>query len=294
MAKDKKQIALNKLFVFYIVSGIIFLCIALVLITSKDTGWAIFFGFFGLLFLIVPIIMIPYCYKFDSEGVSICYLFLPVERYLWNKIYDIHITMERYSFYLDIFSITGKVEGESRSYMDGHIYRSRKTKRLLEEHWDGTITGYCFEDAKKWYQKRKSKKEAYIKAHFTDEIVPMEREIRAKVRQLMADYTEEVQKHNLVIRTQYFYVTKSSEELKSRPKEGYVYTACTEISELYEKDENRIVCADTDLLYVRYGKTGYKGSVNDNAMKELRSALTDLLEEINKNGFDFYCSKMID
>ncbi len=294
MAKNKKQIALNNLFVFYMVSGIIFLCIALTLITVKEIGWVIFFGFFGLLFIIAPIILIPYCYKFDSEGVSICYLFLPEERYLWNKIYDIHIIVEGRSFYFDVFSLTGKVEGKYRSYMNGHIYRSRKTKKLLEEHWDGTITGYCFENAKKWYQKRKSKKEAYIKAHFTDEIVPMEREIRAKVRQLTTAFTEEAQKNNLVIRTQYFYVTKSSEELKSRPKEGYVYTACTEISKPYEKDENRIFCTDTDLLYVRYGKAGYKGSVNDNAMKELTSALTDLFEKISKNGFDFYCDKTID
>ena len=38
--------------------------------------------------------------------------------------------------------------------MNGNMRKSFRNKKLLEQYWDGTITGYMFENVKKWFQKR--------------------------------------------------------------------------------------------------------------------------------------------
>jgi len=248
---------------------------------------------------VLPAIFTPYCYAFDSEGVSLCYVFLPVERYLWKDIHAIEVediklgTASRVTifdfFYASVFSIKGTNVGESRFYMNGHIRKSFRTKRLLEKYWDGTITGYLFEDAKKWIDKRKAKKHSQIKAHLTDEVVAMEREIRAETRELLKPFIAQAKQYNLDIKEKYFYITEDFEELKSRPKEGYTYTLVAEISHFNETDQNRIVVVSVDLLYVRLGKTVYRGVKNKHIKEELEFTFSDVLNEINKNGIEVYC-----
>ncbi len=266
---------------------------------ENDTAWSWGFGLVGLILIVLPAIFTPYCYAFDSEGVSLCYVFLPVERYLWKDIHAIEVediklgTASRVtifdSFYASVFSIKGTNVGESRFYMNGHIRKSFRTKRLLEKYWDGTITGYLFEDAKKWIDKRKAKKHSQIKAHLTDEVVAMEREIRAETRELLKPFIAQAKQYNLDIKEKYFYITEDFEELKSRPKEGYTYTLVAEISHFNETDQNRIVVVSVDLLYVRLGKTVYRGVKNKHIKEELEFTFSDVLNEINKNGIEVYC-----
>lgn len=266
---------------------------------ENDTAWSWGFGLVGLILIVLPAIFTPYCYAFDSEGVSLCYVFLPVERYLWKDIHAIEVediklgTASRVTifdfFYASVFSIKGTNVGESRFYMNGHIRKSFRTKRLLEKYWDGTITGYLFEDAKKWIDKRKAKKHSQIKAHLTDEVVAMEREIRAETRELLKPFIAQAKQYNLDIKEKYFYITEDFEELKSRPKEGYTYTLVAEISHFNETDQNRIVVVSVDLLYVRLGKTVYRGVKNKHIKEELEFAFSDVLNEINKNGIEVYC-----
>jgi len=266
---------------------------------ENDTAWSWGFGLVGLILIVLPAIFTPYCYAFDSEGVSLCYVFLPVERYLWKDIHAIEVediklgTASRVTifdfFYASVFSIKGTNVGESRFYMNGHIRKSFRTKRLLEKYWDGTITGYLFEDAKKWIDKRKAKKHSQIKAHLTDEVVAMEREIRAETRELLKPFIAQAKQYNLDIKEKYFYITEDFEELKSRPKEGYTYTLVAEISHFNETDQNRIVVVSVDLLYVRLGKTVYRGVKNKHIKEELEFTFSDVLNEINKNGIEVYC-----
>lgn len=266
---------------------------------ENDTAWSWGFGLVGLILIVLPAIFTPYCYAFDSEGVSLCYVFLPVERYLWKDIHAIEVediklgTASRVTifdfFYASVFSIKGTNVGESRFYMNGHIRKSFRTKRLLEKYWDGTITGYLFEDAKKWIDKRKAKKHSQIKAHLTDEVVAMEREIRAETRELLKPFIAQAKQYNLDIKEKYFYITGDFEELKSRPKEGYTYTLVAEISHFNETDQNRIVVVSVDLLYVRLGKTVYRGVKNKHIKEELEFTFSDVLNEINKNGIEVYC-----
>ena len=44
--------------------------------------------------------------------------------------------------------------------MNGYIRKTFRTKYLLEKYWDGTITGYLFEDVKNWINKRKKRKKS--------------------------------------------------------------------------------------------------------------------------------------
>lgn len=266
---------------------------------ENDTAWGWGFGLVGLLLIVFPAIFTPYCYAFDSEGVSLCYVFLHVERYLWKDIHAIEVediklgTASRVTifdfFYASVFSIKGTNVGESRFYMNGHIRKSFRTKHLLEKYWDGTITGYLFEDAKKWIDKRKAKKQSQIKAHLTDEVVAMEREIRAETREWLKPFIAQAKQYNLDIKVKYFYITEDFEELKSRPKEGYTYTLIAEISHFNETDENRIVVVSVDLLYVRLGKTAYRSVKNKHIKEELEFTFSDMLNEINKNGIEVYC-----
>ena len=269
---------------------------------DSDNAWGFGFGIAALLLIVFPAIFTPYCYAFDSEGVSLCYLFLPVERYLWKNIHAIEVedtsigSASKASifkfFYAYVFSIKGTNVGKSRFYMDGHIRKSFRTKYLLEKYWDGTITGYLFEDAKKWIDKRKTNKQSQIKAHLTDEIVPMEREIRAETREWLKPFIAQAKQYDLDIRAKYFYITKDFEELNSRPKEGYTYTLIAEIAHFNETDENRIVVVSVDLLYVRLGKTSYRGVKNKHAKEELEFTISDMLNEINKNGLEVYCKDL--
>lgn len=292
----RKQFALNKLFNLCVVFGLFLACISVDLLIDGENAGGVGTGIAAVLFMVLPAIFTPFCYAFDADGVSLCYVFLPDERYLWKDIRAIeveYVSSGRYVILLDffyayVFSITGKNVGEKRSYMKGRIRKSFRTKYLLEKYWDGTITGYLFEDAKKWINKRRAKKQARIKAHLTDEVVPLEREIRAEVREWLKPLAAQAKQYDLNIKAKYFYITKDFEELRSRPKEGYTYTLIAEISHFNETDENRIVVVDVELLYVRLGKTSYRGVKNEHAQEELLCTVSDVLNEINKSGIEFF------
>ena len=294
-----KQFALNKLFNFCIVLGLFFAWGSIAFFLKSDKAWGSGFGIVALLLIVLPAIFTPYCYAFDSEGVSLCYIFLPVERYLWKDIHAIEVedtTIATASqanffefFYAYVFAIQGATVGKRRFYMNGHIRKSFRTKHLLEKYWDGTITGYLFEDAKKRINKRKAKKQSQIKAYLTDEIVPMEREIRTETKEWLKPFIAQAKQYNLDIKAKYIYITKDFEELNSRPKEGYTYTLVAEISHFNETDENRIVVVSVDLLYVRVGKTAYRGVKNKHIKEEFEFTFSDVLNQINKNGIEVYC-----
>ena len=169
--KKRKQFALNKLFNFCVVFGLFFAYCSIVCFQDNDATLGLVFGAIALAFIVLPAMFTPYCYTFDSEGVSLRYIFLPTERYLWKDIHAIEVedisTYNSdeaivYLFYAIVFSIKGTNVGKRRFYMNGHIRKSLRTKYLLEKYWDGTITGYMFEDTKKWIDKRKTKKQSQI------------------------------------------------------------------------------------------------------------------------------------
>ena len=297
--KKKKQFALNRLFNCCVFFGLFLAAGAISLFLDNEIAWGCGFAAVDLLFIVIPAIFTPYCYAFDSEGVSLCYVFLPVERYLWKDIHAIDVYWDHWgrSYLLNllfgnVFSIKGVNVGDCRFYMNGHIRKSLRTKYLLEKYWDGTITGYLFEDTKKWLRERKEKKEAHTKAHLADEIVPMEREVRAEVREWLLPFIGQAKQLNVEIRAKYSYVTNDFRESNSRPDEGYTYTLNLEIAQPGETDDERIMILSVDMIYVRLGKTSYRGVKNKFAKEELELRLSEELDEISKNGFEAYLTDL--
>lgn len=285
--KDKRQFAFNRLFNLFIIVGILCGSGAIAALLEQEWSLSIGLGIFALFFFVAALLATPYCYRFDSEGVTICYAFFQNERYLWVNIHTITVTDDdgdSHNIFFDwlfsrVFALKGKVEGERRTYMRGHIQKSGRTKRLLEKYWDGTIIGY-------WGEKSKSRKGKVHRAkpRQTEEIIPMEREAEANAKEWLKPFSARAAQMNLTLRTKFRYITKDLEELKSRPDEEYTYTAIVEIAPPGETKQNRIVEISVDLLYVRIGKNAYRGVANENALTELQGYLTDMLDEIQKSG----------
>ena len=297
---NKREIALNKLFNVCIISGLLLARVCVEFILGKFVGLAIGTGIATLLLIILPTLFTPYCYSFDSEGVSLCYVFLPTERYLWKDIQAIEVEYNGTSikgrldvvfdiFYASVFSIIGNNVGESRFYMQGYIRKSFRTKHLLEKYWDGEITGYLFEGAKKWFIKQRELRQTHIREHFTDEIVPMERDIRASARHWLNPFVAQAKQYGLDVKSKYIYITEDLKKSRSRPKEAYTYTLVAEIAHPDETDKSRVVDVSVDLLYVRLGRTAYRGVPNPHAEEEFRFYMTEVLDEIGKNGLAAYC-----
>lgn len=290
--KDRQQFAFNRLFNLFVIVGVLFGAGAIVVLLEQEWSLSIGLGIFALFFFAAALLATPYCYRFDSEGVTICYVFFQDERYLWVNIHTITVTDDdgdSHNIFFDwlfsrVFAIKGKVEGEHRTYMRGHIQKSGRAKRLLEKYWDGTIIGY-------WGERNKNRKRKGHRAKppQTDTIIPMEREAGANIKEWIKPFSARTAQMNLALHTKFRYITKDLEELKSRPDEGYTYTVIVEIAPPGETKQNRIVAVGADLLYVRIGKNAYQGVFNENALQELQGYLTDTLDAIQKNGFGCCC-----
>lgn len=296
---EKKQIATNKWFNYYIFIGVFMLIMGFVFIDTEEKSIGILGFVCCLISFSLAIISEPFCYVFDSEGVSLLYVFHKKERYLWKNIRFIKVGYESvYSSWRSkvitpshtTFDIDGDVEGEERRYMKHYIRKSIRTKHLIEKYWDGTVTGYELENVKKKFEKWQGKKQKQIDAHFTDEAVKSERKVRAKIREATKACVENAKSYNIDIKVKFFYVISSGEELTSRPDENYRYTACAEISYIGETDEDRIVETDEDLLFVRFGKTGYKCTENKKSAESFAQTLEEVVATICEKGIEFYCN----
>lgn len=111
--------------------GSFLLWISIELLIESEIALGIGFGIAALLFIILPAIFTPFCYSFDSDGVSLRYIFLPTERYLWNDIYSIEVEFKRSGrasvldfFYASVFAVKGNNVGKRRFYMNGNIRKS--------------------------------------------------------------------------------------------------------------------------------------------------------------------------
>lgn len=280
--------ALNRLFNLFVIAGVTVFVVVFYLMENINElkDYLPVLGL-GLFFMIVPVIFMPYCYSFDNDGVTIHYLVLPKERYLWRNISLISVDYNQAGpsnstlfdlLFSKVFKIQGDVEGKKRFYMEGHICKSLRTKHLLEKYWDGTIDNFLFET-----KRVKKNKDKTNKSYSLDEIVPLEREMKALAKQCIAPYHNEIVQFDLELRKRYVFLTSDFIELNSRPLEPYTYTVLVDISRPGETNEDNIWTISVDLLFVRLGRNAYKGVKNKNAMHELEESLTETVESIRNN-----------
>ena len=299
-SKKTHKTASNRNFNLFLICGIILALLDSVAFTEGEIGLGVGIGCVALFLIGVPAIIMPWCYHFDSDGVSAKYIFFSEERYLWKNIHSIRVA-EAISdggrsvlFFYD-FKIDGYVEGKHRRYMDGRISKTRRTKRLIEKYWDGTIEGYWHDEAqeiKKWWSKRTKKIQSRNKQYKTNEIVLMEREARASLRKWMEPFVAEVRQYDLDVHTRYLYITEDYEEYRSRPQSAYIYTAVINISRPNETDEDRIIIFYIDILRVRIGKKSYRGIANLQAESDLKSSFSEIITQIKQQGFDSYLKEV--
>ncbi|MBE6673498.1 MAG: hypothetical protein E7596_00155 [Ruminococcaceae bacterium] len=298
----KRQVAFNKLFNLFVIMGAVFVYGACVMLQDdpelgRSVGGGIVMLVIAAHFILVPTILMPVIYLFDEKGVTICFLFFPNERYLWENIAAIEATDDRSDsrhpildfFFSRVFEISGAVEGKERFYMQGHIRRSRRTKRLLEKYWDGKITGYFIDDVKAWVNKKKGKKkETPVDSA---KIAAMERELRAEVKEWVKPYISKAEEIGLNADLKFVYTTKNLRESNSRPKENFIYIAIVRLSKIGEKDTDKVVEVSADLMKGYTHKKEYKGVKNKHAGDELTFYLEDTLKEISGNGIESYSDK---
>lgn len=289
--ENKRQIALNSTFNIFLITGLLSLWGGIRFLAENVKDFGYFFCGIAALFILVPIIILPYCYIFDSEGLTFKRIFFRDERYLWENICRITATIDsssnsKYAFIeviiSRIFEIKGNVEGEKKPYMDGHMNRNFRTKKLLEEYWDGNISGTSS-------KKKKNKNKDNNKTYDTTEIAALEREVQAKVSTLLEPYSATAKLHNIKLKKKFVYVNEEFDEFDSRPQQDYTYILLIEISQFGETDPERVVEEDADLLFAHLGKSAYKGVINKNLEKDLDERLGYTLNEIYQNGIEVYC-----
>ena len=298
----KRQVAFNKLFNLFVIMGALFVYGACVMLQDdpelgRSVGGGIVMLVIAAHFILVPTILMPVIYLFDEKGVTICFLFFPNERYLWDNIASIEATDDSSDsrhpildfLFSRVFKISGEVEGKERFYMRGEIRRSRRTKHLLEKYWDGKITGYFIDDVKAWLNKQKGKKKE--KPINSEKIAAMERELRAEVKEWVKPYISKAEEIGLNADLKFVYTTKDLNESNSRPKENFTYLAIVRLSKIGEKDIDKVVEVSADLMKGYAHKKEYKGVKNKHAGDELTFYLEDTLKEISENGMESYSDK---
>lgn len=294
MKIKKAQYAINKLVLAFFLMGIILLMISMVAFGEGSIGIGIGMAFFGALFFIIPICFMPLYYRFDSDGVSLKYLFLSEERYLWKNVRSIHLTDDStrtsiFNIFFMVFQINGQVEGKHLRHMEGKIQKSIRTKHLIEKYWDGKVEGYLIDDIKDHINRRKAKKSIRSGKYSAETVSKDERYARESIREKIKPYVSRAATMDLELRYKFVYVTDDLEESNSRPKEKYEFTAMVEISRKSETNEDMILCADSALLTVKLGKNEYISSKRKGAYRDLTEQLDILFDEIEKTGFEAYC-----
>lgn len=277
--EKKRQIALNKVFNLFILIGIILGYVAVLTFLEGDIKTGLILTAIVAVLLLIPIIATPCCYIFDTNGVTLYYVFLPKERYLWNNIRSITVESDDHHhipFLSNVFRIVGCVEGKQHCYMEGKIRKSFRTKRLLETYWDGTITGYFFESPKILKNKKKSR---ISKHYLTDEISAMERKVRDKTRTFLKPFVDKARYQGLELKTSFCY-TVGGKLLASRPTKDYNYIALIEL--LDKSNASRNTDVSVDLIYVHLGKSAYRGVKNEHAIEELKFYITDILNNSSR------------
>ena len=297
--KNKRQIAFNKVFTLFIILGILILLVSISCFSEGDIGFGIGMCIVAGLFLIGAPILLPCYYLYDKEGVTLVYVYMPNERYLWKNIYEIRVidddthSNRKALFFFLVYKITGDVEGKKRFYMDGHIQKSFRNKRLIQKYYDDKIIGYFddeIEDFKAWRAKRKNKKQKQNQMNFAAEIPRIERKLRTDLHNSLQCDINAAQKLGLTLRIEYRYVTKQG-TLNSRPKTDYTYTALVNIAHPNEREKTKKLCMEVKLLSVQLKETDYHFVIHDKERNAFLESLFNTFLAIEQTSFEDYMQK---
>ncbi len=302
MKQPEAHYVIDKLPFLSVLGGVFLIAIANTSFHEGNIELGILILIFAVLLIVIAPVFMPIYYRFDSSGVSIYYLFLHEERYLWSNVYSVTIndrsttSVSLMNLFFREFRIGGKVEGKHRKYMCGNIPKNRKTESLIKKYWQGEIDGHLIDDIKDFMDDTKNfvtnigAKKAMKSGNYSSEnVARAERVARKQTQERIKPYISRFAMIDLELRCKFVYVTDNLDELNSRPKEKYEYTVSVEISRKGETNEDMILCVDATLLTVKLGKDEYVSTKRKGAYRDLTEELDTLLEEIEKTGFEAYC-----
>ena len=286
----KKHYVLNPAVVLFCLIGTILVSIVVSAAREEDIGMAVTFSLLTLI-PVAGLVLMPVGYQFDEKGVTLGYLFLPNERYLWENIHAVAVenwgSNSNPTLLLWIYRLYGICEGRERFYMRGEIAKTFRTKRLITRYWDGTIEGYfddVNDDIKTGFRKLRAKREkqaTVAKKRSADEIKAEERALRAEVRAILSPYFDRAKQRDLTAELSFRYWTEDGSESRSRPEEAYRYLAVIALSRSGKTDGDNLLEASVDLMRVRLGKTSYRGVRNPHMAVELKETAEALLAEVS-------------
>ena len=143
----KKQFATDRKFSLFIIMGILFIFGGIACFGDGEVGLGIGILVFGAAFILIPSFLVPCLYIFDRDGITICYVLVPNERYLWKNVRCVTMGDDStpssnplLDFLFDsVFKINGKTEGKKSFYMEGNVRRTRRTKKLFQKYYNGKM-----------------------------------------------------------------------------------------------------------------------------------------------------------
>jgi hypothetical protein len=298
----KREFAFDKRFIFYIFISLLSSFITFITVYGliDEFSWdlvlfAVLFCGMSVAAWINMLCYIPCGYSFDKESVNVYYVFCKTERALWKSVYQIEIdyTVGSHGRYgRKLFTteyIISFFDESHNGKVALNVRRSRRTRKMIEKYWDGKVEGYFSDSVKKWFEKRSKKKAKAAKKYLTDEIMPLEREVRAELREALKQLQHLAEQDGFVLDAEFIYITSDGSEFSKRPDENYTYTADVRLYLKEESSDPRAEHIEAELLYVRAGRSKWRGVKNGEAASELRQTINEILSEIRTVGFDKYC-----
>ena len=158
---NKYQVSGNKHFTVFILLGLVIGLLSYSCFAERDLGLGIGIGVFALFIIAVTLCIMPYQYRYEKQGVTICYLFLKNQYFRWKNVQRISIedfSNSTHLFFWRVYQIHGRSEETPLPFQDGTISKTLRAKRLIEKYWKGTVEGYwdCNKSAKRKKNKQKS------------------------------------------------------------------------------------------------------------------------------------------
>jgi hypothetical protein len=192
---------------FGLLAGNVVAAISVALLIERDgAGWI---GLIlALILLSVAIFITPVLYLFDKDGVNCVYFVFSNERYLWNQISSISLEMDSGRYNGRFYQIKGRPQGERKKHMNGEIRKTIRTKRLLHRYYNGTIEGES-----SWKGFRSKQKKVQSASIDADEVMTMEREMRARVKEALVPIVDRARVNDLAISVEYLYAVRGGEYL---------------------------------------------------------------------------------
>ncbi len=186
----------------------------------------------------VMAVFTPYMYKFDSEGISFCYILGVKHRYLWKDVDFIicSTTTSRRSEH-DEYEIVGKPEKNHRVFKAKTIIKTKKIQACMVEYAQLKVT-----DLTAYYSRNDFK---------LSNFQTIESGLRAEIEKHISRYYAELSYLSLNLKYHYAYTLDDDinmTEYSEKPIGDSTYGIYLEICRHGETDKNKMVCYDISLI----------------------------------------------